>query len=183
MNRRRLPGAWKFRRRPPKSVWVVLLLVALASLRGFGLWPGRHAPPSPPQLREAAYRVERVVDGDTIIVLDGDKRVRVRLLGIDTPETVKEGTPVQPWGPEATAFTEAFLAGGQAYLRLDRRRVDRYGRALAYVFVDEVMLNEELVRAGLARADPYTGDSAAMTRRLYKAQDEAKAAGRGVWSE
>ena len=67
-------------------------------------------------------------------------------------------------------------------MRLDRRRIDQYGRYLAYVYVGDAMLNEELVRAGLARVSTYSGDSAPIERRLLRAQDEARQAGRGIWS-
>ena len=70
------------------------------------------------------------------------------LMGVDTPETVKEDTPVQPWGPEATQFTREFVGDGNSDVRLqfDRERTDRFGRYLAYVWVGDRMLNEELLR-------------------------------------
>jgi micrococcal nuclease len=107
---------------------------------------------------------------------------RLRLLGVDTPETVKEDTPVEPFGPEATAFTRRFVANGQARLELDKRRVDRFGRSLAYLYVGEEMLNVELVRAGLARVAHYPGDSQSMHSLLRAAEREAQRERRGIWS-
>jgi micrococcal nuclease len=147
-------------------------------------------------IREGVYEVVRVVDGDTIEVAFGgpseaevDRRqrqhVRVRLIGIDAPESVQPNHPVEYLGPEAADFAREFLSSGTAYLRFDRRRLDQYGRLLAYVFRDQTMqamLNEELVRAGLARADHYRGDSQSMALRIRKAQEEAQAARRGVWA-
>ena len=132
--------------------------------------------------------MERAVDGDTIIVLDDGQRRRVRLTGIDTPEVFDKSGSGQrlespmPFGPEASAFTKEFIAGGEVELRFGRRRVDQYDRLLAFVFVGEQMLNEELVRAGLARANIYAGEESPLTRRIEKAEEEARAARRGIWS-
>lgn len=128
--------------------------------------------------------VLRVVDGDTLLLRD---HKRVRLLGVDTPETVKQDTPVKPWGPEASSFTRALLASGTPRLEYDRERTDDYGRTLAYVWVtlpdgQQQMLNEELLRAGLARGlfrHPY---SEAMKDRFHAAIREAQRAKRGIWS-
>jgi len=199
--------ARRFRKKPPLAVWMTAVVVLLLSFRGFQTWQQESAkPPALDDFREGAYDVVRIVDGDTIIIapagsyprdelpldrrprqpLDADQPFptgRLRLLGIDCPESVKPNHPVEPFGPEASQFTREFLSGGQAELRLDRRRVDQYERFLAYVFVAGECLNIELVRNGLAEAKPYRGDSASMTRKLYKAQDEAKEEGRGIWSQ
>ncbi|MFV1964654.1 MAG: thermonuclease family protein [Pirellulaceae bacterium] len=135
-----------------------------------------------------------MVDGDTLIVrqASGDlangeqlKTVegRLRLLGIDCPESVKPNHPIEPWGLEASAFTRKFVARGPVHLRLDKRRQDRFGRFLAYVYVGDRMLNEELVRSGMARVSTFPGDSAPVTRKLRDAEREARAARRGIWSK
>ncbi|MGI9456650.1 MAG: thermonuclease family protein [Aeoliella sp.] len=133
-------------------------------------------------LVEGDYRVDRVVDGDTLRLASG---ARVRLQGIDTPETVKRDHPVEPWGPEATTFTQQFVAdaGDNVQLTFGKERVDRYGRQLAFVWHEHTLLNEELVRAGLARARLDYRYSGTMKRRLATAQEEAQAAGRGIWSQ
>jgi micrococcal nuclease len=133
----------------------------------------------PEALDEGVYRVERVVDGDTLLLTD---RARIRLIGANTPETVKPNSPVEPWGPEAKEFTQAFVAGGAVRLQFDRERKDKYDRFLAYVWVDDRMLNEELIRAGLARAQTTFRFSASMKTRFRRAEEEAKAAQRGLWS-
>jgi micrococcal nuclease len=138
------------------------------------------APPSPSQpLAEGNYQLKRVVDGDTIIVFP---ELVIRLIGVNTPETVKPEHPVEPLGPEATAFTKHFLAGGTVRLSFDRERVDRYGRFLAYVWVGDEMLNEALLRAGLARYEPQFRYSESVKRRFRQAQQDAKQAGLGIWS-
>lgn len=138
-----------------------------------------------PLLTEGEYAVVRVVDGDTLILRQDEAapQATVRLLGVDAPETVHPNKPVEKWGPEASAFTKQFVAEGKVSLRLDRRRADRYGRCLAYVYVGDSLLNAELLRAGLARVAVLTGDTLSLDRQLRQAAAEAKRAGRGRWSE
>lgn len=122
-----------------------------------------------------------MVDGDTILLTNG---ARVRLIGADTPETVRPEADVEAFGPEAASFTERFVedAGGKVYLRFDRERKDRFDRFLAYVFDGERMLNEELVRSGLARARTEFNYSETVKRCLRQAEAEAKAQRLGIWS-
>jgi micrococcal nuclease len=98
--------------------------------------------------------VERIVDGDTIVVKIDGRRDRVRLIGIDTPETKKENTPVQCFGPEATEYTTTLLpAGTPIHLERDVVARDDFDRLLAYVYVaaDGTFVNLEIVRHGFAR--------------------------------
>lgn len=177
------------RRRPAKAILIgAVFLAVVASRYGYDLLRPPHVSSQDALLREGPCQVVRVVDGDTIVVRQSrsgqnNQKIRVRLLGIDTPETVKPNHPVEPWGREATAFTKKFLVAEKAHVRLDRRRIDRYGRMLAYVSVGEMQLNEELVRAGLARVSLFPGDSASAARRLKQAEQEAKNAHRGIWRE
>lgn len=164
------------RRRP--LLWLLLAVTAVL-LVGRAVWPPGEPPPPPVAIEGREYQLERVVDGDTLLLAN---RARVRLIGVDTPETVQPGHPVEPWGPEATAFTRAFTERGTVRLQLDRERKDRYGRFLAYVWVDGRMLNEELLRAGLARAKLGYPYSEAMKRRFRRAEREAKEHQRGIWS-
>jgi micrococcal nuclease len=139
------------------------------------------APGGPDLLEEGIHEVGRVVDGDTLLMASG---ARVRLQGIDTPETVREGFAVQAWGPEASQFTKQFVERAERRVRLTfgLERKDRHDRFLAFVWDDHLMLNEELVRAGLARARLDYRYSGVMKRRLAKAEEEARRAGRGMWS-
>lgn len=96
------------------------------------------------------YTVHRVVDGDTIVVAQGEELTTVRLLNVDTPETKDPDEPVQCLGPEATAFlTERLPAGTEVKLEFDKERTDRYGRTLAGVFVGDELINAAIARAGL----------------------------------
>jgi len=163
--RRRFARGW--RRYPARGIVVLLILVVLAAVR-----LARH--------QDEPY-VQRVVDGDTLLLTDG---TRIRLIGADTPETVKPDSPVEAFGPEATEFTEQFVArdGGRVRLEYDRERVDRYGRTLAYVYVGDEMLNEELIRHGLATAEMQYNYSRAMKQRFRQAEKEAKEDELGIWS-
>ncbi|MFC1596587.1 thermonuclease family protein [Planctomycetota bacterium] len=158
-----------------------VVCLALAVLVAAGYWRNRSRDRAPEALSEATYRVERVVDGDTLLLAN---RARVRLQGVDTPETVKPNHPVEPFGPEASEFTRQFVAqaGGAVRLQFDRERIDKYGRHLAYVWAGERMLNEELVREGLATAETGFRYSQSMKTRFRRAEDEARAARRGIWS-
>ncbi|REK17296.1 MAG: thermonuclease [Planctomycetota bacterium] len=171
-------SARRFRRSPYRTLVVVIVLVILAIVRYVREDDAVPTPAEP--LAEGMHGVVRVVDGDTIIV--GSDSV-VRLIGVDTPETVKPDHPVEPFGPEATKFTRQFLAGGTARLEFDRERVDRFGRFLAYVWVGDRMLNEELLRAGLARWEPNFHYSAAKKAIFREAQEQARDEGLGLWSD
>lgn len=125
-------------------------------------------------------RVERVVDGDTFIIEGGE---RVRLIGVDTPETVHPGKPVEPFGPEASSFTAARLAGKRVRLELDVQERDRYGRLLAYVFLEDgTFLNMELVGMGLAMVLTVPPNVKYVDQFLRK-QEEARENRRGIWRE
>jgi endonuclease YncB( thermonuclease family) len=167
-----------FRGPPYRALVIVLVLVFLFLLRYWRNGDEVSSPASP--LAAGLHRVVRVVDGDTLIVAPHHI---VRLIGVDTPETVKPEHAVERFGPEATAFTRKFLAGGTAELSFDRERVDQYGRFLAYVWVGDRLLNEDLIRYGLGRFEPQFRYSYEMKRRFEKAQREAQAAGVGIWSE
>lgn len=124
--------------------------------------------------------VTRVVDGDTIEArIDGEVE-DVRLIGVDTPETVKPGEPVQCFGLRASRFTKRELEGKRVKLVFGVERRDVYGRLLAYVYLGEHFFNPTLVRRGLARSltIPPNDRFAPRLRRLELA---AARAGRGLW--
>ena len=179
MSRRRSSSA--ARRVPYRGGRALAFLLVLAALVLLRVLQQDSSSVAPETLEEGTYRVERVVDGDTLLLANG---ARIRLQGVDTPETVKPNHPVEPFGPEATEFTRRFVAQGNGAVRLqfDRERLDKYGRFLAYVWVGARMLNEELVRAGLATAELQYRYSSTMKTRFRRAEEEAEAAARGIWS-
>lgn len=125
------------------------------------------------------YRVERVIDGDTLIVEGGH---RIRLLGVNTPETKHPTKPVEALGTEAFEFTRNFVKRGEVRLQFDRERRDAVHRVLAFVTVDGRSLNEELIRAGFSRAETRFPYSESMKRRFQKIEEEARSAHRGIWA-
>ncbi len=157
---------------------VILVIVALVVVALRLLDQSTDTAPSE-QAGEGPYRVQRVIDGDTLLLED---RTRVRLIGVNTPEMKTDDGVPQPWAVEATEFTESFVKGKRVHLQFDRERLDQFERTLAYVRVGDLMLNEELVRAGLARVPGHYRYSASARRRFEQLLDEARAAGRGIWS-
>ena len=106
--------------------------------------------PAPDFADAIAYRVIRVIDGDTIEIDMNGTLEKVRLIGVDTPETVDPRKRVQAFGKEASAFTRNLLIGEDVFLRSGSESRDRYGRLLAYVFraPDGMFVNLEIVRQG-----------------------------------
>jgi len=130
--------------------------------------------------------VTRVIDGDTVEVDTADGVTqRVRMVGIDTPETKRPDSPVQCWGPEATAFARELLDGQQVTMRDDPRAgdVDDYGRWLRYlVLPDGREYSVAAAEAGAARAYVYDDTRPPqLAGEIAAAQDRAKAAGLGLW--
>jgi micrococcal nuclease len=131
----------------------------------------------------SSARVVRVVDGDTIHVQVDGREETVRYIGVDTPESVKPGAPVQCFATRASAFNARLVAGEHVRLVPDAEARDRYGRLLAYVYRarDGLFVNAALVRRGyavaltippnVAHADELRGLAAAARRK-----------GRGLWS-
>jgi micrococcal nuclease len=152
-----------------------MLAVALLGSAAWGWWSGGRA--------AARYRatVVRTIDGDTIDVRFANGRVeRIRILGADTPETKDPRRPVQCFGPEASAYTHERLTGRRVTLETDAEPRDKYGRLLAYVYVDGIRYDDELLRLGYARLliIPPNGSHA---RAMLLAELGARAAGRGLW--
>ena len=161
----------------------VLLFAALGGAGG-GLLScgGGRAPIELGPHRELTATVTRVVDGDTVKVrLDG-RRDTVRYIGVDTPESVKPGTPGQCFAKAASAYNRRLVAGQRVTLRTDAEPRDRYGRLLAYVYRrrDGLFVNAALVRAGYATILTIP-PNVAHVRALLRLERAARGAGRGLW--
>jgi micrococcal nuclease len=131
-------------------------------------------------------RVVRAVDGDTLeVALDDGSTETVRVIGVDTPETVKPDTPVQCFGPQASSFEHRTVEGRRVRLVTGVEPRDYYGRLLAYVWVEgpsrERFLETELLRRGLARTLTFhPNDRYAL--RFEKLERTASQAGKGLWN-
>jgi micrococcal nuclease len=140
---------------------------------------GLTASPTPFRLEEAL--VVDVIDGDTIDVLIDGRELRVRYIGIDTPETVDPREPVGCFGREASEHNRQLVERRTVGLERDVSETDRFGRLLRYVWVDDRMVNARLVEEGYATATTFPPD--VRYADLFAALEaEAREGGRGLWS-
>ena len=116
--------------------------------------------------------VTRIIDGDTFVLSGG---AQVRLIGVDTPE---KG---QPFYESARAFAESTILGSPVVIEFDEEPLDNYDRALAYIFMDSILYNEEIVRAGLASVYLFKNNRK-YASKLLSAQKSARETGTGIWS-
>lgn len=169
----------------PAAIWTVLLAVAVTATAACSA-------PSAPALvaipgrsdRGLPATVNHVVDGDTVDLQFSDGTSdRGRLLGIDTPETVKPNAPVDCFGPEASARTKELLPAGTAVvIQRDEEARDRYGRLLVYIWrrSDGLFVNSSLVVEGYARTlaiDPNNVHRSDLSADAAA----ARANGAGLW--
>lgn len=135
-------------------------------------------------LPEGSYRVIKTTDGDTIDVEVAGKSQRVRLLGVDTPETKDPRKPVQCFGKEASAYTKRILENTVVRLEIDPTQdaTDMYGRWLRYVFLpDGTNFNEQLIAQGYAYE--YTFKTPGQYHAAFKAAEQtARSERRGLWA-
>jgi endonuclease YncB( thermonuclease family) len=127
------------------------------------------------------YEVTRVVDGDTIeIDYNGEKR-KVRLIGINTPESVKPNSPIEEYGKEASDFTKEKLTDKMISLEFDIQKEDKYGRMLAYVYLDDKMFNMTLLEEGYAQVATYPPNIKYVDKFIIL-EKAAREAEKGLWS-
>jgi micrococcal nuclease len=144
--------------------WLLPLLILLVSLTAFG---------------QSWRTCVRVVDGDTI-VLDGDEKVR--LIGVDTPETKDPRKPVQAFGQEAYEFTKGLVEGKKVRLEYDQQRIDKYGRTLAYVYLDDgTFVNAQIILQGYGHA--YTVFPFKYMENFRNYERMARERGMGLWGQ
>ena len=119
------------------------------------------------------YEIARVIDGDTFVLDNGES---VRLIGIDTPEYL------QPSGAESKAFAEKLLLGKLVQLEYDTQQRDKYGRILAYVFLDDLFVNAEFIKEGCARAYTQYPFKSEYKKLFLKLEKEAQSSKTGLWA-
>ena len=124
-------------------------------------------------------KVKQVVDGDTLRLTNGEK---VRLIGVDTPETKHPQKPVERFGKEAYLFTKRLVEGKEVRLEFDWQRRDKYGRLLAYVYLtDGAFLNAEIIKQGYGFA--YTKYPFKYLDEFGGYEKEARENRRGLWKD
>ena len=130
-------------------------------------------------IRSPQLKVSRVIDGDTIEIETGEK---VRYIGVDTPETVSPKKPVQCFGKEASNKNTELVEGQLITMEKDVSNKDKYGRLLRYVYLDDIMVNEYLVREGYAYASSFPPD--VKFQELFRiAQRSAMEEKKGLWGD
>ena len=136
------------------------------------------------------YPVEKIVDGDTIDVLVNGKKVRVRLIGLDTPEIVDPRKPVQCFGKEASDEAKKILTGVSVHLETDPSQdlYDKYDRLLAYVYApanskqEGILVNEYMIAEGYGHE--YTYDLPYKYQKEFRAaEDSARTQKKGLWAD
>ncbi|MDQ6989910.1 MAG: thermonuclease family protein [Mariprofundaceae bacterium] len=122
--------------------------------------------------------VKRVIDGDTFVTRKGEK---VRLLGMNTPETRHRSSPAQPFGKQAKIALTTLIANQQVRLTFDREKQDKYQRTLAHVYLrGGLWVNAEMLRLGLAHVYTFTPNIAA-AKKLLHVEQQAIAENKGMW--
>src|SRR5262245_32315975 len=161
---------------------IISVIVALAIT--LGIAAPAQAYPTMPQGVQGPFAVTKVVDGDTIWVNNNGQRLKIRMIGLDTPETVDPRKPVQCFALEASAQAKTILGGQSVFLETDPSQdsVDKYGRMLAYVWTGSGRLfNLDMIADGYAYE--YTYDLPYRYQHIFRiAEDDARIHERGLWS-
>jgi len=145
-----------------KIIFILLGLLFIGSLYG-----------------ENLYVATRVIDGDTIVI---DNKKKIRLIGVDTPETVHPSKSVEYFGKEATLFTKRICEGKIVRLEYDWQRYDKYGRTLAYVYLEDgTFINAEIIKQGYGFV--YTRFPFKYIDEFREYQRKAMENGRGLWGK
>jgi len=165
---------------------VFLCCFFLLSLTSLGTGP---EPAKLPSVKQPDFSnlvpvpVIRTVDGDTIVISLNAEETTVRLIGVDTPETLHPSKPVQQYGKEASLFTNNLLKGEQVYVVTDPQQglIDRYGRTLAYIYraPDGFFVNAEIIRQGYGHA--YTANPFKYMDEFRQLENFARVASKGLW--
>lgn len=132
-------------------------------------------------------KVVKVIDGDTIEVLMNGQNLKIRYIGVDTPETVDPRRGVQCFGKQASDENKQLVEGKEVFLEKDVSETDKYNRLLRYVYlpINEgslLFVNDYLVRAGFAKSSTYPPD-VKHQERFSAAQKEAQEKGLGLWNQ
>lgn len=181
MKRYRIPKQYAWL----QALVLVALAVAYAAFRAAGVPRDASA--------GQTYHVSRVVDGDTLKLSNGE---RVRLIGVDTPEvhmseklardarkSNKDAKEIQALGAKASAFTKQLCEGRQIRLEYDVQKRDRYGRLLAYAYLEDgTFINAKILEEGYGQVMTVP-PNVKYADRFLELQGQAREKGRGLWGE
>lgn len=157
----------------------IILIVAVAQAWGWTDKPKQAAIEKQPGL----YPITRFVDGDTITVDMNGTKETIRMIGVDTPETHKPNTPVQCYGPEASAYTKGLIGNKSVRLQADptNQNRDRYGRLLRYVYLpDGRLVQKEIIANGYGFA--YTLFPFTKKDEFVRTEASAQQSTKGIWA-
>lgn len=195
---------WKFSKKRLLILVSFLIIILGSTLLWFGFQPQQTPDPvtsvttlsEPEEIQSATSsatqgvegeraQVTKVVDGDTIQVLTGGEQKTVRLIGIDTPETVDPRRPIGCFGKEASNEAKSLLSGKEVILQKDVSDTDKYQRLLRYVYLpleggQSLFINDYLVREGFAKVLTYLPD-VKFNEKFREAEREAKENNKGLW--
>jgi micrococcal nuclease len=129
--------------------------------------------------RQYYAAVERVIDGDTIKLVNGE---RVRYIGIDTPELHHPKKPVEYYAREAKDFNANLVGSKTVRLEFDVQQRDRFGRLLAYVYVDDIFVNAKIIEEGYAKILTIP-PNVKYAEKFLKLQRQARDQNRGLWAK
>lgn len=130
-----------------------------------------------PQVSQSTEKVSRVIDGDTFEIQGG---IKVRLIGVDTPEMKNKNKTIDCFAAEATKKTQSLLTGKEVILEKDVSETDKYGRLLRYVYIGDEMVNDKLVKEGYAKISTFPPD--VKFKDVFLASERlAREAKAGLW--
>ncbi len=136
------------------------------------------SPESIETIQNGTFLVTRIIDGDTIELENG---IKIRYIGIDTPETVAPNKETECFGKEASNKNADLVLNKQVTLEKDVSETDKYGRLLRYVYIDDLFVNDYLVRQGFANASSYPPDIKYQDQ-FRQAEEEARNNNLGLWN-
>ncbi len=148
---------------------------------------GEGTPSAAESTSSEAFKVTKVVDGDTIEVEINGQKVKVRYIGIDTPETVDPRRPAGCFGKEASNENKNLVLGKVVTLEKDVSETDKFGRLLRFVYLrldngSTLFVNDYLVRMGFAKAYTYPPD-VKYSERFKEAETQAREVNKGLWGK
>lgn len=124
-------------------------------------------------------KVVRVIDGDTIEI---EGKIKVRYIGVNTPELHDPKKPIECFGQAATDENKKLVEGKEVYIQKDISETDKFKRLLRYVWVEDIFVNDYLVRQGFAQVSTFPPD-VKFQQQFIEAQTEARENKRGLWSQ